>query len=150
MDKLKLFSISLLFMSLYACKPSDVDGITKGDFSYYIHNTTERRVGIVYQPLSHDLDGENFDIPANDSIKIEGRAEDFGDPVPFPLGNVYVIFDDTVKYKCEDNPEGRCMLNRYFRYSSIEVSKDVYKRDYYITEEDYEYAKAHPYEETTE
>ncbi len=146
MDRIKLITLSVLLMSLYACKPSDVDGVANGGFFYYIYNSTERTVRINCYPISHNINDEEFEIRANDSIKIKG---DFGyigtPPVPFPLGGVYVTFDDTIKYKCEDNPEGRCMLDKYFMYTSKEVKKDVYKCDYYITEEDYEYAKDHPY-----
>lgn len=147
MDRIKLITLSVLLMSLYACKPSDVDGLVPGDFTYYIYNSTERTVRINCYPESSSWNDEEFEIRANDSVRIKGKVDAFEFyPVPFPMGEVYVTFDDTIKYKCVDNPAGRCMLNRYFMYTSKEVIKDVlYKRDYYITEEDYEYAKDHPY-----
>lgn len=145
MDRLKLFTLSVLLMSLYACKPSDVDGVTNGGFFYYIYNSTERTVRINHHPYSAFMNDQEFEIRANDSIRIKGMFEDYGDPVPFISGEVYITFDDTIKYKCVDNPEGRCMLDKFFMYTSKEVKKYVYKRDYYITEEDYEYAKDHPY-----
>ncbi|MCQ2232294.1 MAG: hypothetical protein MJZ30_10655 [Paludibacteraceae bacterium] len=59
-----------------------------------------------------------------------------------------MVFDDTIKYDCFQNKE-RSMLGNIQNYSRIGQSEH-YEYRYVITEEDYEYAKKHPYKETEE
>lgn len=142
-SKLFLFMVSLL--GIASCE-EDVDGYTPGDFNYIIVNGTQHQIVITTDPISTDNKADTIRLSYQDSIVSKGYHVHWGDPEPFPAGRVFVNFDDSLIFKCQSNSECRCMINDpYFYEEVIVVPEKEYKYRYVITEEDYEYAKAHPY-----
>lgn len=147
MDKLvKPLFLSALLFGLFACESDDVDGVTPGEFNYIIVNGTEHRVLITTDPLSASEKTDSVLLSFQDSMISYGYFRHWGDLEPFPSGGVFVTFDDTVTYKCGSG-EGyeTNMFGSQYNYECLLNGPDLYKYRYVITEEDYEYAKAHPY-----
>lgn len=133
-------------LGFYSCD-EDVDGITQGEFSYIIVNNTPCEVEINSIPMSKEENENNeelYSILPFDSICLNGISSwHQKTKIPFKEGDLIIAFDDTIKCKCMQ--DGRCMLNNPYFYEEVLVEpekKYVYR--YVITEEDYEYAKAHP------
>ncbi len=142
-SKLFLYMVSLL--GIASCE-EDVDGYTPGDFNYIIVNGTQHQIVITTDPISTDNKADTIRLSYQDSIVSKGYRRHWGDPEPFPTGLVYITYDDTLIYSCEPN-EGLNPGMVYVKanYECLQNGPDVYKYRYVITEEDYEYAKAHPY-----
>jgi len=152
MDKLKFCFITCFFtLLLFSCGKEDVDKVTVGDYTFVITNGTSKKVDIVYH---HILKGEDdpsmeiFTLYPSDSIVRIGETNGIaGEIKPFWYGRVFLVFEDTITCLCKPNLEHLCMIDRPQCYTKEEKAPDVYVCRYVITEEDYEYAKLHPYRE---
>ena len=140
MGKLKCLLISLVVLFIASCSEPDVDG--GAVYNLYISNGTSHKIEI-----KSDSTEVLYTISPSEKVEIMYEAEGLPvQPYPFGLNSViFITFDDTLSYKCTPNKETRCMITDAFFYESIEVKDNVRKLLYEITEEDYEYAKAHPY-----
>lgn len=150
MDKLKFyFIVCVSSLLLFSCGEDDVDNVTMADYTFVITNGTSAKLDIVYEHLSKSENGPNtetFTLYPSDSIARLGETHGIaGKFVPFMSARLFLVFDDTLTYLCEPNTELRCMVDRPECYKREEKAPDVYVCRYVITEEDYEYAKAHPY-----
>ena len=150
MDRLKFyFIVCVSSLMMFSCGEKDVDNVTIGDYTFVITNGTSAKLDIVYEHLSKnesDPDVETFTLYPSDSIVRMGETHGIaGEIVPFLSGRVFLEFDDALMCLCEPNKELRCMIDRPQCYKKEEKAPDVYVCRYVITEEDYEYAKAHPY-----
>lgn len=150
MDKLKPLSILALASFIAVSCEVEQDGMTPGEFNYMIVNTTNHNITIITNPLVSSLPADTFFLTSQDTIISKGYESQYGDPSPLPSGDVYLTFDGDFTYKCSPNKEDKCMVDHQRNYECLENGPKVYKYIYLFTEEDYEYAKAHPYEETTE
>lgn len=145
MDRVsKLLLFIMPMMGIYSCD-EDVDGITPGDFNFIIVNGTQHQITITTDPISFDIEADTICLSYQDSFVSKGAYYGIGDPDPFPVGDVYISFDDSLVHECQSNFENRCMIFTRMGYERLQDGPDVYKYRYVITEEDYEYAKAHPY-----
>ena len=136
----------ILFAILIASScDKDVDGITPGDFNYIVVNGTGYNIHITTEPISVNGKINPIELSPRDSFVSKGYYEGFGDPRPFPAGAVYITFGDSIVCECQPNLEEKCMINTQKVYQCLQNGPDVYTYRYIITEEDYEYAKAHPY-----
>lgn len=142
---------SLILTSISFCILSSCEGTDELD-SYMdvftIVNNTQHKVNIDSQPLSHEVYNNRkvFELQPQDSVSIKGVEAAYGFE-PFDLGNVFVIFDDSIKYLCHKSDSQTEMVMKRDNYDLIKKDNDTYFYRYVITEEDYEYAKAHPYSE---
>lgn len=150
MDKLKFyFIVCVSSLLLFSCGEDDVDNVSMADYTFVITNGTSAKLDIVYEHLSKNENGPNtetFTLYPSDSIARLGETHGIaGNFVPFMSERLFLVFDDTLTYLCEPNTELRCMVDCPECYKREEKAPDVYVCRYVITEEDYEYAKAHPY-----
>ena len=143
---------SLLGMSMLvglACCGDGDESISDGEKrtdAFVIVNKSGHFVRIDDTPFESSKEVVSYTIQDNDSIRFE-RISYMHSVRPF-VGNVFLSFDDSLKYKCElgvgivqRSPADVCF------YTTNKVSDDYFVSRYVITEEDYEYAKAHPYKE---
>ncbi|MBR2262513.1 MAG: hypothetical protein IJ916_12550 [Paludibacteraceae bacterium] len=147
MDKLNFLVLCVFSLSFFSCEPDMVDDITTECYSFVITNGTSKKLDIVYEHMSKSENGLNtevFTLYPSDSIVRIGETDGIaGEILPF-RGFVFLVFDDFT-YLCERNTDGYCMINSSYTYKKEKQGSNVYVCRYTITEEDYEYAKAHPY-----
>lgn len=140
-----LLKISMI-VGLVCCGDDDEcisDGEKRTD-AYVIVNESGHLVRIDDAPFESAKQVESYTIQTNDSLRLE-RISYMHRARPFN-GNVFLVFDDSLKYECElgvgivqRSPADVCF------YTTNKVSDDYFVSRYVITEEDYEYAKTHPY-----
>lgn len=149
MDKfVKQILCYLPLLSFLSCEPDIVDNITVGAYSFVITNGTSKKLDIVYEHIQKSENGPNTEVftlyPSDSIVRIGETGGIAGDILPFWDGFVFLVSDDFT-HLCELNTEGRCMINSSSSYYKEKQGPNVYVCHYTITEEDYEYAKAHPY-----
>ena len=153
MDRLIKITIGIISLfGMISGGEEDVDGeYASGTINYTIVNETKHKCVIESYPI-HDSTGlSREEIVSGDSIVYHRNGEGsystmydlFYDKV------VYLIFDDSVKYDCVLNRNHEMIaLDRNYKLNVIsEYPNCHYEFRYAITEEDYEYAKLHPYKE---
>lgn len=145
MDRVSKLLVFVMSLILFNSCDEDVDGVTPGDFNYIIVNGTKHQIVIMTDPISSGDKADTICLSYQDSTVSKGYYNSWGDPDPFPTGGVYISFDDSLVCECQPNIEDRCMIDMQRSYECLQEGPDVYKYRYVITEEDYEYAKAHPY-----
>lgn len=146
-----LIFVLIAFISLPSCDPSDIDGVPlQGEWYYVIANKTNHNVNIEIGNRNPSNQPINYFILSQDSIIKTSDIDAVGRHVPFDGYPTYIIFDDTLKYKCPSYITDResvyaSMIYHLANYTLIIDTLDIHLYRYEITEEDYEYAKAHPY-----
>jgi len=149
--KIKSLIIALTSLITFSsCEPSDIDGLPSGKHYYMIVNKTNHNVRIESSPASAAYARDTLKLCPNDSIILNSVVSSFS-YAPFHAGIVHLVFNDTLYYLCPsykgiNHPIGDSeMIFAQGNYSTILSGPDIYLYRYEITEEDYEYAKAHPY-----
>ncbi len=150
--KIKSLIIALTSLITFSsCEPSDIDGVPlQGEWYYVIANKTNHNVNIEIGNRNPSNQPINYFILSQDSIIKTSDIDAVGRHVPFDGYPTYIIFDDTLKYKCPSYITDResvyaSMIYHLANYTLIIDTLDIHLYRYEITEEDYEYAKAHPY-----
>ena len=116
-----VFFLTLIFAIMSSC--SKKEEIYDNEVKYIIENKSRHEVSIL-----------DYTIKTNDSVIIKRVSDDDNFPQPFSLlDEVYVVFDDTLKAKCELGNDCKLIQCRY--YSPI--VNDTYK--YTLTESDFTY-----------
>lgn len=143
MGRLK-FLFVLFLIALTCC--GDDEATESSDYfvteTFVIINRSEHQVLLedVKQTVC-----ERYELGKNDSILIKKNSDALQNPSPFE-GDVFMYFDDEVKYRCNQSTDSYVKDITYSAWYEKEcVSKTEIVSRYVITEEDYEYAKAHPY-----
>jgi hypothetical protein len=145
MGKLKIISVAILSMPFIVSCDEDVDNSITGEYNFKIVNGTSHKCEIEYHPFHKENDLKKNVISAGDSVVFHGDGGTGRNlENPFSDHQVYLIFDDTLKYSCWGN-SGHAMLAATANYQATLVEEGHTDFRYVITEEDYEYAKAHPY-----
>ena len=143
-----LIFVLIAFISLPSCEPSDVDGLPQGKYYFMIINNNCQNVAIECHTTWEDYEDFTINLAAGDSVIYEGYPDGF-EYIQFPKGELYIVFDDTLKYSCsyvdEEKPYYSQMLKEILNFDFVLDGPDIYLRSYEITEKEYEYAKAHPY-----
>ena len=148
--------ISLIFVliasiTLPSCEPSDIDGVPlQGEWLYMITNKTNHNVTIEIGNNSQSNQPIKYVILSQDSIIKTSDIDAAGRHVPFDGYPIYIIFDDTLRYKCPSYITDResvyaSMIYHLANYTLIIDTLDIHLYRYEFTEKEYEYAKAHPY-----
>ncbi len=145
MERLNQFLVFMLMASMMVSCDEDVDNGISGDYFFTIINGTSHRCGIDYHPFNQNKEITHNEIPVGDSIVLYTNG---GGGLhlenPFSNHQVYLVFDDTLTYCCWENKD-HYMFAATENYSATYVAENRTDFRYVITEEDYEYAKAHPY-----
>lgn len=146
MELLKSLLKICMIAGLACCGDGDEyisDGEKRTD-AYVIVNESGHCVRIDDTPFDSTKQVESYIIQTNDSLSFE-RVSYMHKARPFK-GNVFLTFDDNLKYECELGVGivQRSPADNSF-YTTRKISDDYFVSRYVITEEDYEYAKAHPY-----
>ncbi len=145
MGKINHFLVLVLMASMTVSCEEDVDNGISGDYFFTIINGTSHRCVIDCHPFNQDKEITHNEIQVGDSIVLYTNG---GGGLhlenPFSNHQVYLVFDDTLTYCCWAN-QGHYMLASTENYCATYVSETHTDFRYVITEEDYEYAKAHPY-----
>lgn len=94
---------------------------------------------------------DEFSISINDSLMIQKTNCALMQPIPFDAGYVFISFDNEEKSLCNHSKESgiRNPVSPIWYKTDKTEDGNLISR-YVITEEDYEYAKAHPYVEGRE
>ncbi len=129
-----VFFLTLIFAIMLSC--SEKEEIYDNEVKYIIENKSGHEVSIldISYASSYGPDTTFYTIKTNDSVIIKRISDDDNFPQPFSLlDEVYVVFDDTLKAKCELGNECKLIQCRY--YSPL--VNDTYK--YTLTESDFAY-----------
>jgi len=126
----------MLFLHLFSCGEEPIsDGECRTEMFVIINSTSH-----VDRSKASDI----YEISVNDSILIE-RTSYMHDASPF-TGIVFISFDNEDKSICTLEMGANVKNVSDIRYYKKEkIQEDYFISRYTITEEDYEYAKAHPY-----
>lgn len=148
MDKLRRLTWLLLFMPAFISCEEDVDNEVLGEVNYTIVNLSNHKCEIEAIPFNGDGSAVESEILVGDSVAFHtnGNGGAGSSYELFSDKHVYLLFDDTLRYDCDINV-GHEMIASDRNYQIEEVSEYPeyhYEYRYVITEEDYEYAKAHP------
>lgn len=153
MAKLKYLLFALIFFT--GCEQSVWVQKTPADEGYYkIVNGTDHHVQIKIDRWANLKNLEDhFVILPFGSVTKKGERVSL-EYRPFPPEPVYLIFDDTLLFRCDEYCQSTDCNTKEEMYGTMFYNADNYKKiternlyRYEITEEDYEYAKAHPYNE---
>ncbi len=140
----RIILIGMLFPLLFSCREEYISDGEHRTEMFVIINSTSHVVNIEDQPFDRSKASDIYEISVNDSILIE-RTSYMHDASPF-TGIVFISFDNEDKSICTLEM-GTNVKNvsdiRYYKKEKIQ--EDYFISRYTITEEDYEYAKAHPY-----
>ena len=153
MDKLvRMASGIILLFGIISCGEKEVDGeYALGIVNYTIVNGTKHKCVIESYPIHNSKELICEEIASGDSVIYHKNGEGSYSTM-YDLYNdkvVYLVFDDSVKYDCLLNKDHEMIaLDRNYKLNVIsEYPNYHYEFRYVITEEDYEYAKLHPYKE---
>ncbi len=139
----------ILSFVIYSCKPSDVDSVVLGQLDYTIVNLSNHKCTI--KAISHGSGRDSVcaEISHGDSVLFhtDGQGSYSSYYGLFDGNRVFAMFDDSLSYDCKSNMGFEMFaLDRNYQIEEVSPYPNYhYKYRYVITEEDYEYAKAHPY-----
>ena len=137
----KYILLILLAISTNSC---EVDGPLPGDWKIMIVNSTKHDLRINVERYSEGRPIEQIYLFSHDTIVRPCEMVDLN-YVPFN-GLVSLVVEDSLSYLCSGNDSlSLQMFATLDNYVPILNGPDFYLFRYEITEEDYEYAKAHPY-----
>ncbi|MBR2262511.1 MAG: hypothetical protein IJ916_12540 [Paludibacteraceae bacterium] len=144
MDKLNHCIVFILLIVFVVACDKEVDNAIIGEYNYTIINGTIHECIIEYHPFYQENNVTRKEILRGDSISflVYGAGRNLN--TPFNDCQVYLIFDDSLKYSCWENSD-HVMFASAANYYATRISENGTDFRYTITEEDYEYAKAHPY-----
>lgn len=153
MDKLIKLAIGIIpLFGMISCGDEDVDGgYGSGTVNYTIVNGTKHKCVIESFPIHNSTALTREEIVSGDSVVYHTNGEGSYSTMYdlFSDKQVYLLFDDSVKYDCLSNKYHEMIaLDRNYKLDVISEYPDYhYEYRYVITEEDYEYAKAHSYKD---
>ena len=141
----RIVLIGVFFSLLFGC--GDDDYISDGECrteEFVIINRSGHVVKIEDQPFDESNSPEIYEMSDGDSTRIE-RTSYMHDARPFK-GLVYISFDSEEKSSCNFGLSANVRnVSDICYYKKEKISDDYFVSRYVITEEDYEYAKAHLY-----
>lgn len=137
----------LLILTLIIASSCKEDVATEGNMdecyeTFVIVNQSNHFVKIEKRNFYMDLLDE-YNIPVDDSLMIQKINLAIMRPLPFN-GNVFISFDNEAKSFCNLDRDIRNLCDPSWYETHKTEDGNLISR-YIITEEDYEYAKDHPY-----
>ena len=130
---MRYFLISIMAAILISCDHTDTN-MPNFRSQYFIYNKSSHNIEITEMAYSSNSLVNIYDIPVNDSVIITtGYNDDIVSP--FGTGDIFVVFDDSVKYNCTTHIYKLCSNSNSFKHKFSNES--IIAMEYIITDEDY-------------